>query len=376
VLIRTLVACCRSTFIVSFLFPVLENKESFMRRRGFTLIELLVVIAIIAILIALLLPAVQQAREAARRTQCRNNLKQWGLALHNYHDQYNLFPAAAFSGQVGNWGPSFYAPLLPLIDQAPVYNRLTFSGAQIGWTGDTTTTNAGRAINGPVINGLFIPPMFCPSSPCPQFINDGNVCNQTGACYVAINGAVDEDKNSTAPPATDTDGFVEQRQIAGANCCATNAQNGVVAEGGAMVPNQCTPIARITDGSSNTIMIGERSNFARDLVTGLPIEVRGSAPHGWLMGMSGGPSPITNWNGNTSRRFNQTSIRYAPNTLNYNLPGVHNNHGPNNPLNSAHTGGVHVLFADGHVSFISDNINLANLKLLATRDDNRTVAVE
>ena len=75
-----------------------------MRRRGFTLIELLVVIAIIAVLIALLLPAVQQAREAARRTQCKNNLKQMGLALHNYHDTYNGFPPGNVASSVGGWG--------------------------------------------------------------------------------------------------------------------------------------------------------------------------------------------------------------------------------------------------------------------------------
>ncbi len=93
------------------------------RQRGFTLIELLVVIAIIAILIALLLPAVQQAREAARRTQCKNNLKQIGLSLHNYHDVYNSFPNGTVSTSAGNWGISWWARVLPYVDQAPLYNQ-------------------------------------------------------------------------------------------------------------------------------------------------------------------------------------------------------------------------------------------------------------
>jgi prepilin-type N-terminal cleavage/methylation domain-containing protein len=93
------------------------------RRSGFTLIELLVVIAIIAILIALLLPAVQQAREAARRTQCRNNLKQLGIAMHNYHDNFNTFPQAHAQIQAriptASWeGRGFLVALLPYIDQA------------------------------------------------------------------------------------------------------------------------------------------------------------------------------------------------------------------------------------------------------------------
>ena len=110
-------------------------------RRGFTLIELLVVIAIIAILIALLLPAVQQAREAARRTQCKNHLKQWGLALHNYHDVFNQFPASAINpgcylsnnptylnyGSGGVRNTTGYLLLLPYLEQANLYSKIDFS---------------------------------------------------------------------------------------------------------------------------------------------------------------------------------------------------------------------------------------------------------
>src|SRR5512135_2886366 len=111
-----------------------------LRRHGFTLIELLVVIAIIAVLVALLLPAVQQAREAARRSQCKNNLKQIGLALHNYHDIANRFPAAIIGSGRANAqtapprgvGPTVvnttgWVAMLPQLDQAPLYNNYNFS---------------------------------------------------------------------------------------------------------------------------------------------------------------------------------------------------------------------------------------------------------
>ena len=115
----------------------MSSALKFRQRSAFTLIELLVVIAIIAILIALLLPAVQQAREAARRTQCKNNMKQMGLALHNYHDVYNRFPA---QGYYATWdGSAFQARhftwltmLLPFLDQAPMYNQINFNAPAWG----------------------------------------------------------------------------------------------------------------------------------------------------------------------------------------------------------------------------------------------------
>src|SRR3546814_9120006 len=101
----------------------MRTVEAHRMRRGFTLIELLVVIAIIAVLIALLLPAVQQAREAARRSQCKTNLKQLGLALHNYAESHGVFPPGGFStgNEIG-----FQAMILQFIEQAPLYNKLTF----------------------------------------------------------------------------------------------------------------------------------------------------------------------------------------------------------------------------------------------------------
>jgi prepilin-type N-terminal cleavage/methylation domain-containing protein/prepilin-type processing-associated H-X9-DG protein len=342
------------------------------KQRGFTLIELLVVIAIIAILIALLLPAVQQAREAARRTQCKNNLKQLGLAFHNYHDTFNMFPMGVQvsipATNVFHYGPSFYAGILPYLEQANIYSRLTFNGSHPGWTGAGGGT-AGNA-NGAQINGVNIEAFVCPSSPLDKFIQDGNGgARQTCPSYVGISGAVDEDKTSAATPATDTDGFLNDRQIFGGNCCDANSQNGYHSASGILVWNESIGINKITDGTSNTIIVGETSDWSVD-AAGNRRDIRGGAPHGWLMGTDGF-GRTTAWGGPVGRKFNLTSVRYAPGTKNYNLSGVHNNHGPNNPLISAHTGGVQVAFADGHVSFISNNINLALLKAACSRDDGR-----
>ncbi len=144
-----------------------------MKRKAFTLIELLVVIAIIAILIALLLPAVQQAREAARRRTCKNNLKQLGLAFHNYHDVFGTFPIGAQSPiYQANWRVS----ILPYLDQAPLYNKLTQTPANgrgyntyNGWTGDGGYGTG--ADSNEVLNNAIVPLYKCPSSPLSAFLS-------------------------------------------------------------------------------------------------------------------------------------------------------------------------------------------------------------
>src|SRR5258708_29282301 len=123
--------------------------------RAFTLIELLVIIAIIAVLVALVLPAVQQAREAARRTECRNKLKQFGIALHNYHDAHQNFPI----GNVGNRFWTFQSMILPFLDQVPLYERCSFN-----YPGTCFNSNVAA---GPVKTaaGISLPLYGCPSDP-------------------------------------------------------------------------------------------------------------------------------------------------------------------------------------------------------------------
>ena len=134
-------------------------------RRGFTLIELLVVMAVISILIALLLPAVQQAREAARRSSCQNNLKQLGLALHNYHDVHKTFPLGATA--MTDWalknGTNWRTAILPQLEQGPLFEQLDFENGS-SFAGDTYTGNE-------VLRGLKLAVYLCPSSDLDPFDN-------------------------------------------------------------------------------------------------------------------------------------------------------------------------------------------------------------
>ena len=177
-----------------------------MRRRGFTLIELLVVIAIIAILIALLLPAVQQAREAARRSQCKNNLKQIGLALHTYLDgTRGLYPPGNVASSVGGWGPSWWIFIMPNVEQGQLYKKLTFGGSHPGWTCCGDPAGVGGTANGAVLNGLVFPFTICPSRPLIANRDSGGSISAHPQ-YFGIMGA------------TDGNGFTNPASRV-ANCC-------------------------------------------------------------------------------------------------------------------------------------------------------------
>ncbi|MEP3481174.1 MAG: DUF1559 domain-containing protein [Fuerstiella sp.] len=332
--------------------------------RGFTLIELLVVIAIIAILVSLLLPAVQQAREAARRTQCKNNLKQLGLAFHNYHDVHRAFAPGGIHSSVPrnggsghSFGPSFYALILPYIELGTMYEQMEFEGESPGYIRE----GAGSAgdFNAAVINqmGEGVPAFKCPSSP----LAPRNGTFAPFAHYAGISGCAD--------PVT----FSESRIF-------DDGGLGLISGGGILVANKPIKVRDITDGTSNTMMIGEQNGRLERLVTGTFSDLAASGTtHGWLMGLrvTGTPPNLQPDPANTDQRtFNLTTVRYSPNQepfANQLFPGMGSNVGANNPLMSFHTGGIQILLGDGSVRFLSENLDLETLKKLATRDDGQVV---
>jgi prepilin-type N-terminal cleavage/methylation domain-containing protein len=333
-----------------------------MRRRGFTLIELLVVIAIIAILIALLLPAVQQAREAARRTQCKNNLKQIGLGLHNYHDIYDTLPPGALASSVGGWGASWYMRILPQIDQAPLYSQITFSGAHHGWTA-SAAGGAGPegTANGAALARADISWAICPSSPLEKKRDTGSV-RTTITQYHGISGA------------TTGNGYT----VAAANQALSSG--GIITGTGSLVVGRSIGFKDMTDGTTNVMVVGEASNFVWTAApaAGGSKTVPVNGAHGIMMGAANLTTVEASPGGSFERVFNCTTVRYSPNAPavpsdTASWPGTGDNYGPNNPLSSAHTGGVQVLLGDGSARFISDNIDMLTLRRLAVRNDGQVL---
>jgi prepilin-type N-terminal cleavage/methylation domain-containing protein len=333
-------------------------------RRGFTLIELLVVIAIIAVLISLLLPAVQQAREAARRAQCKNNMKQLALALHNYHDTHLTLPAGATYSAVprdanpGSFGPSWVAMILPYIEQGTVFNQLVWTGNSPGYAGQAGNPNLAVVRS----DRFKLAAVMCPSF---DLADSQGAVRESLNVYAGIAGAIDFQS-----------GFTETRTYP----TPPPATAPTMSAGGMLGPDTSVRFGKVTDGLSNTMMIGEQGSsivridgqtyswiFASDYPRTEPVP----ASTGWMMGtrMIGTPPNAT---GSDPRWFNITTICYRPNQSPFALeffPRMSSARGYNSPLCSRHTGGVHAAMGDGSVHFLNEGIFLENLKRMATRDD-------
>jgi prepilin-type N-terminal cleavage/methylation domain-containing protein/prepilin-type processing-associated H-X9-DG protein len=319
-------------------------------RRGFTLIELLVVIAIIAVLIALLLPAVQQAREAARRTQCKNNLKQIGLALYNYHDTYTVFPPG-YVDRNGNpnltpdndLGPSWgwTAFLLPGMDQAPLYNQINFNlGVGLG-------TNASPS-------RVSLKALLCPSDSAQQTFSVYDNATQSmilttvaSSNYVGCNGWIEcfSGAGGNPQPGSAADGLTGGFGQAGVGIFFRNSKNNT---------------ANVTDGLSNTVFVGERSsNHAPSTWTGA---VTGGAAPAWMAGQapySPPPGPAyDNADWGECLIFAHCNATHLPN-VDFPLfdPDV---------FYSRHVGGCQFLMGDGSVRFISSYVDGKTYQNLAT----------
>ena len=329
------------------------------RRPAFTLIELLVVIAIIAVLIALLLPAVQQAREAARRSQCQNNLKQLGLALHNYHEVSNAFPI----GASGPWFSSMFVSLLPYLDQANVYNQLSFN-TSTAMLFDSNSMTGIRLSNYNVIRG-FAPAVYqCPSSTLPRMNTNagaGLPSDLGTVSYIGIAGACTNATTSTDP-------------TGGGRC--DKASQGWLCSNGAFVPNMSIRAAQFSDGLSSTILIGESSDWAMN--AGAQVDVRTSSRRGaWVGSREAGFPGNGAWTTGALNGifYNLATIRYTVGYKTY-ATGAGGNYyaGGNNAVQSAHVGGAYVLRGDGGISFLSASMDWTTFRNISIRDDGQVTS--
>ena len=332
-----------------------RSKTAWRLWRGFTLIELLVVIAIIGILIALLLPAVQQAREAARRTQCKNNMKQLGLALHNYHDVYTSLPVGNHGVYRGNWRVS----ILPYIDQGPMYNQLTFTSPS-PWDDILVGWDANDCLWGPnvALIGYLVPGYNCPSSSLPDDSTLGimnNFCDLQTADYVGISGGADPLLDLTNPGA--------RWDPSGLGMCSDLVYSGRHCYNGMLPAMRHMRFRDGTDGLSNIMLLGEQSGTVNK------IDVRANYWGAW----SGTSLDRTVFPTVTGCEI-VTGITTVVYSINANsAPGGNQLWFLNPVLNSFHEGGCHVLLSDGSVHFASENMDLNTLIRLSVRNDDTPV---
>lgn len=333
------------------------------RRRGFTLVELLVVITIIGILIALLLPAVQAAREAARRSQCANNVKQLGLAVANYESLNGAFPPSSIGTRGGNYGFSWIGRIFPFAEQDNIYNQLDLvgmpaNGSVIGWLG-----GGGNTLNAKLLNNMVFSFLRCPSSPLPvngvgfdteyDKSNTGNNLPIQGSNYTGICGGGFPAPQCVAPhcyPLTHPKG----------NPPDTTYAPGWASKGGIILLDAIVTTGEVSDGLSNTMLIGEQSDWcvASD---GQNRDCRSDCGHGFFMGGVGSEE--------LERVFNTTCVINRLGDKSFGAEGVRGNCGANRAIQSAHPGGAMVGMADGSVHFLGESINIFTFYDLANRKD-------
>ncbi|ODA30756.1 DUF1559 domain-containing protein [Planctopirus hydrillae] len=332
-------------------------------RKGFTLIELLVVIAIIAILIALLLPAVQQAREAARRTQCRNNLKQLGLAVHNFHDQFGNLPPAANTGLGEVWS----AALLPMLDQAPLYNTLDTTNLFTNYTegnnwgnGSATYAASGTSVTDRNIRACraVIPAFRCPSLPGPTNVLDIStdgwyVSDRFIATYIAC---------ASGTAVTDANRFLDDNGM-------LPVRDKVTPAGGTISRTPTNNFRDITDGLSNTVLIGETRPQTENLSSPTePVDgtATGQRYDHWIMGGDGMDTGGTRTD--ASEFFGSLGVG-----INLWDSVTATDVQKEVSFGSTHEGGCHLLMGDGSVRFISENIDSTIRTAIGTRASGETV---
>lgn len=328
--------------------------------RGFTLVELLVVIAIIGILVGLLLPAVQAAREAARRMQCTNNLKQMGLALHNYESANKRFPSGAmwhWDAYQSNVGPDgrysgvrdgrgsmlFY--MLPYMEQNALYEM--FDPA---WPLDDARFPA-NVNNGMFLRGARVPSMICPSD-VNEPINPGRDQSQPSN-YQGISGpTADISENPAVPcPLLST---LRQYSLAGTN--SANPAGLFTREGWAYQPK----LSHMTDGTSNTLMMGE-----------VRADSSGHVQVGWSHSNKWGIFTQVPINFDTKYRDIASATAAGKDGCN-----VYSNWNTEVGVKSRHTGGANVVLGDGSVHFLSQSIDMVMYNRLGAKADGLPVTIE
>ena len=320
-------------------------------RVGFTLVELLVVIAIIGVLIALLLPAVQQAREAARRMHCSNNLKQQGLAMHTHHDTFGTFP----DGAPPSYGPNWRFEILPGLEQSSLYDQVNRAQRLQSGCNDSSTYGLQYLGQNTILIDRVVPLYQCPSSNLPP-TSETSMCNydrQQTHDYVGISGAYPD------PAGRD-------------EVCSTASPYGIYCDTGLLVANQKLKFRDATDGTTNTILVAEQS---------APIQERDLRANyhggwrGWSASASAG-SAVTHTaaqhiSGLTNVAFaiNTKTIQSGGNTV----PRSNSAYAGNTILTSNHPGGIETLLADGSVRFIAETLDFPTLRRLCARDDGLVV---